>query len=420
MLRKVLTCLAVALMAIGTLASIAAAAPTAWVLPQTVVEGMNPAVTYFGGQYEMWYVASGTLVHCTSSDLPGQWSDPTQVFLDATPWNTAAGGNGSEPYVMKTAAETYYMWCPSGDRTTINLYKSTDGDNWTFSRVSYRRSSSTGWDAQLSNPMVLADGTALKLYYQGTYNGVSSIGLATSSSGVDYEFSQSGGNPIISAAKMAPGSAIWGGATNFYQPWVVKEDATHYTMWFGANSTAYGTGSDAIAVATSPDGKNWTYTANQNPVIGSTDGNEESQPTVLNMDGEWRTWYQQNGSELVFTYPEPTFAPQSTDVGFCVTANVPIPGGVDITVLGFSLGTIPSFTLKQNASTSKELIVTNTGNVAEEFTFTVSKMAGFSNVSVTAPGTVAVGNSGTAVVNITAGSVIGAEKYTITVTASAK
>jgi hypothetical protein len=131
---------------------------------------------------------------------------------------------------------------------------------------------------------VILDGSTYKMWYSGyDDDGITQIGYATSTNGIDWD--KYAGNPVLHVG--TPGnwdSFIVGG------PSVIKDGAT-YKMWYtGSNSSLIG----RIGYATSTDGINWVKYASYVLNVGAAGTWEENgvlDPSVIKDGPTYKMWY---------------------------------------------------------------------------------------------------------------------------------
>jgi len=140
------------------------------------------------------------------------------------------------------------------------------------------------WDGDyVTTPRVLYDGTTYRMWYQGGFSGVSRIGYATSTNGIDWVKHGSVLSPGPSGSwdnsSVALGSVTWNG--------------TAYLMWYaGSNGTTYPGG--AVGFAVSKDGLNWVKYSGNPILIPSGLGNDQryiATPYVIRLNLTYNMWY---------------------------------------------------------------------------------------------------------------------------------
>lgn len=198
------------------------------------------------------------------------------IKLGTTTWE------GLDNFSIIKEAKKYYMFNSNSDGTAIDVYVSTDGDNWEMAKKDALTTVADVGDwakTKIDNPMVIYDETKneYKLYYQGKSNSNGyQIGLATSST-IDDKYTAVSG-PVVTSGDT---DEEWD-TGKLYQPWVVK-DGEFYYMWYAA-----GNGPKAIGYAWSRDGINWTKT--DDPVIASAEL-WQGKPSVVKVGNDWHMWF---------------------------------------------------------------------------------------------------------------------------------
>ncbi|MCX5886125.1 MAG: hypothetical protein NT096_09490 [Proteobacteria bacterium] len=187
------------------------------------------------GSYELW-IDNGWY----STSLDGQ------TWIDFTPISIASAGN---PTVLKEGS-LYKMWhrLSQPNENMIGYSTSSDGITWATNPnpVLTVGESGTWDDNDAVEPCVIKDGTLYKMWYRGEnkLTGVSAIGLATSTDGINWaKFSN---NPILS-----PDAGTWEGNA-IQNPFVIK-DGVYYKMWYTDKDAKTG-----IGYAFSPECSTWS------------------------------------------------------------------------------------------------------------------------------------------------------------------
>jgi predicted GH43/DUF377 family glycosyl hydrolase len=181
------------------------------------------------------------------------------------------------------------------------------------------------WDADfVTTPRVIYNGNMYQMWYQGSASGISQIGYATSSNGINW---------VKHGVVLSPGSTgQWDNSTIGLGS--VLWNGTTYMMWYtGTNGVTFPGG--AIGLATSPDGLIWTkYSAN--PVIKpSLLGNDQkyiAAPYVVRLNLTYSMWYTAksaatpNINKIIYAtsfdgiqwskWPSPVFAPATDPIAW--------------------------------------------------------------------------------------------------------
>ena len=239
----------------------------------------------------------GINIHVTWGTVLAGWFDnATNPILrrQNTKYDTRGVGY---PIVLSDGAE-YKMWYANiqsaadtnGAVTSIGLATSKDGNTWThYSQEPVLKPTPGAWDGAAIGPgTVLKDEGIYKLYYYGY--GQSSVryqvGLATSQDGVHWT---KHGDPVLAGAS--------GWEYSIGVMGVVKVSGLYY-MYYHAGPP------QAIGVATSQDGVNWTRYAG-NPIITPTESWESSGVacgSVIYANGLFEMVYCNGSSSQSFGY----------------------------------------------------------------------------------------------------------------------
>ena len=140
------------------------------------------------------------------------------------------------------------------------------------------------WDADyVTTPRVIYDGTIYRMWYQGGFSGVSRIGYATSSDGINWVkhgvVLSPGQAGDWDSSSIGLGSVVWNG--------------TAYLMWYtGTNGVTFPGG--AIGFAVSGDGVNWVKYSNNPVLTPSALGNDDkymAAPYVIRLHLTYNMWY---------------------------------------------------------------------------------------------------------------------------------
>jgi predicted GH43/DUF377 family glycosyl hydrolase len=140
------------------------------------------------------------------------------------------------------------------------------------------------WDGDyVTTPRVLYDGTTFRMWYQGGLSGVSRIGYATSTDGINWVkhgiVLSPGPTGDWDSSSVALGSVTWNG--------------TAYLMWYtGSNGITYTGG--AVGFAVSNDGLNWVKYSGNPVLIPSELGNDQRYivaPYVIRLNLTYNMWY---------------------------------------------------------------------------------------------------------------------------------
>ena len=143
-------------------------------------------------------------------------------------------------------------------------------------------------DLWIFGPGMILDEPTYKMWYTAfsTASHSMKIGYAESTNGTDWTKSPS--NPVL-----LPGNTGSWDADGVSYPTVIKEDATHYKMWYtGVDASNVG----RVGYATSSDGISWTKYVS-NPVLnvgsaGAWDSTYVGQPSVIKVGATYKLWYR--------------------------------------------------------------------------------------------------------------------------------
>lgn len=194
----------------------------------------------------------GSALELTPNPLP---SNRTMV-LDVGPLGSADSASVAYPFVLREGPTSYKMWYTgnSGNHVSILLAESADGLHWTKRGVVMDMSNGAG------SPFVLKIGSRYEMWFTVVNWGGSAIGYrdqiynATSKDGVTW-----------TNATLALDTGTAGGwdADTVSQPWIVRDGAGLYRMYYGGWNDA---AQVRIGVATSSDLSHWTRYGG-NPVL---------------------------------------------------------------------------------------------------------------------------------------------------------
>lgn len=181
------------------------------------------------------------------------------------------------------------------------------------------------WDGDyVSTPRVVYEGGTYRMWYQGGFSGVSRIGYATSSDGVNWVKQGIALSPGPAGdwdnSSIGLGSVVWNG--------------TAYLMWYtGTNGTTYTGG--AVGLAVSKDSLNWVKYSG-NPVLTPSElGNDQkyiATPYVVTLKLTYNMWYtgksaaSPNVNKILYAtsfdgihwskWPSPVFSPSANNTAW--------------------------------------------------------------------------------------------------------
>lgn len=249
----------------------------------------QPVVLFDEGIYKMWYFGAdqlgsgtGNILYAISSDGLN-WShysgNPVMIPGNYGEWDSydvqpcaVIKENGIYKMYYTGFSDVYSTW-------SIGLATSVDGINWQKHPNPILQSSAY-WEYQLVGSSIVKYNGSYYLYYTGRNMPYYSVGVATSSDGIN--FTKYPGNPILSNTQQWESNGVLDAS-------VIIENGILKMVFM--NSTASGFG-----IATSSDGLNWTK-ANNNPFFTNqnTSNNWASgqiaYPYILKLSNETRIYY---------------------------------------------------------------------------------------------------------------------------------
>ncbi|MCZ7404801.1 MAG: hypothetical protein O8C67_07710 [Candidatus Methanoperedens sp.] len=317
----------------------------------------SPSLIFDGSNYKMWYALNSEIYYATSTDGI-TWIKYGKVLNKGSigSWEET----GIAPQTVIFNGLIYKMWYEGYSGTTqyaqIGYATSSDGINWTkySGNPVLSPGGNGGWDDwSLSDPSVILDGSAYKIWYaaQSVQYGTSKIGYATSSDGINW--TKYSGNPVLNPG----GNGGWDDKHVYHQ--TVLKDNTSYKMWYiGLESSDIG----RIGYATSSDGITWTKYGG-NPVLNlgnssAWDGANLATPFVLFYGNSYKMWYGgYNGSiwRIGFALTsEPT-----NSIGYSAT----VATGQN-TYVQSSNGTFGLLLKGQTKTVNNSVVLNNTGDIS--------------------------------------------------------
>lgn len=283
----------------------------------------SPTVDFDGKLYRMWFAGGQTtsdagvpygvyerIGMATSNDgVNWQLANGGRPVLDLGPADSCDSKGLSHPFVLRDGG-TYMMWYAAVDGTKagglglrpahvrverVCLATSTDGINWTRANggnAVMNIGAPGSIDSIQTNGMaIVKTGANFNMWY-GAYNGLHTIGTASSPDGMNWTKTNSG-RPVTGLK----GSQQLGPAVYF--------DGQKYFMTYCSLQTAGSGGLWVISAATSRDGFNWNQVKDGNPLLsiaapagnfdsadGAVGNNHSVHPTkIIFTNGRARMWY---------------------------------------------------------------------------------------------------------------------------------
>ena len=218
----------------------------------------NWILTYVAGSYQLWLPDGEGLERWTSGG-DGAWSQG-HYGVELHP-------DGSDGEITRVAQPFFYESPTLGPRMLFvsdgSIRGASPGDflaDWYFDSESMLEPDTESWDASLGGPSALRDDGLTWLFYDGTADGISGIGLATSLSGYA-DFDRVGDEPVLTpggehdAMSQRHPMVLWDYALSAWR--------MYYSAW---------------------DGESWTVgQASAYELDGSWEGNAEP---ALSIDGD--------------------------------------------------------------------------------------------------------------------------------------
>jgi len=269
----------------------------------------DPWVFNDSGTWKMWYTGSNGLKNRIgyADSVDGiNWNKDGSEVLDIGDSGKWDGNGVASPTVLKMGS-TYHMWYigTDWDETKMGYATSNDGTHWTKENngnAVFSAGDPGAFDGyEIRGPAVLFRNGVYKLYYTGSSGSTTSVGLATSGNGLDWE-RQNNGNAVLTGTN---GKFDW---KNLHNPAVVADGLVERIWYSGENSTTVSLGyatatiSDVGGTYTSPPFEiggdvqfkkiNWTM---DNPSGTSISVEVRTQ----SKNKEWGTWFTPtNGNDL--------------------------------------------------------------------------------------------------------------------------
>ncbi len=195
----------------------------------------------------------------------------------------------------------YYLGLINSGVGHILYAESLDGINWVkpFSSPVLFPGASGSWDSRAVGPnVIIKEGNSYRLYYRGTNeNGISHVGLATSTDGINFIKNPT---PVL--------YSISGQENNIGAHSLVKVNNIYYLYY----AASYGSSSNLrIYLATSVDGINWTRYAG-NPILTKTqnwEGDGVTSASVILDNNQFKMIYQ------MYSYSDTAFGMATSSDG---------------------------------------------------------------------------------------------------------
>ncbi len=266
----------------------------------------DPAVIYDGGQYKMYFTASG---FTSSTDTRSVTRIGYASSTDGINWDRSIGhpvldigpSDAWDSYGLETVwvlkdTSNYKMYYAGYDNvnrssTQIGLATSTDGINWTKSTSNPILTVDGSWEAWgIWGPVVLKDGSTYKMWYLGVGSDLHGrLGYATSSDGITWNKQ----GKVLDTGN----SGSWDSIMLSDFGIVKSTSGTYYLFYSGSKDGTNANDSQNydIGLATSTDGITWTKSTS-NPVLtrggaGSFDETSAMAPSVLMSGNFVAMWY---------------------------------------------------------------------------------------------------------------------------------
>jgi hypothetical protein len=266
-------------------------------MPHVVWEGGTNYRMWYAGQYASAYnnpaLRYNRILTATSTDGGLNWkkldntvigpSDTTSGNSQITYGNATAGDafGPIAPFALKEGVNTYTMWYSGIAGAVSRIYRATttdNGSNWLKTNNAVPgRSDTAGTNGRIPQgttgagdtfhtawPSVIQESSnSYKMWYSGSDGANWRLYYATSSDGLNWtKFSSTvpaASDSSSTLGRLPIGTAGKGDGYHVLSPSVIKEDATHYKMWYCGHD---GINWRGIYQATSSDGVNWTKTSN--------------------------------------------------------------------------------------------------------------------------------------------------------------
>lgn len=241
--------------------------------------------TYNAGKWNTWYAESTDGI---------SWKNKTETpVLDSGTqgsWDDYSIGPGA---IIKDGDnyKMYYNGCqnPQYGPSSVGLAVSSDGINWEKYTSPVLAYNSTEYNVDVESVLKI-NGTYYMYYNSSPQNNSNNwvINLATSTDGINWE--RYGNNPILSTTYSWEGNGVT-------YPSVIYENNQFIMIYENAAQ-------NEIGVAISSDGKNWEKNSDT-PIFSYQDTNQKlvqiAYPFLMKTNGEYRIYYTANdGTDRLF------------------------------------------------------------------------------------------------------------------------
>jgi predicted GH43/DUF377 family glycosyl hydrolase len=175
----------------------------------------------------------------------------------------------------------YGGWADQEGQWSIGLATSSDGIHWNKYPNNPVLKGTSGWEYQISPSSVIQIEGKYYMYYTARNFPNYSIGLATSSDGINW--TRYSGNPILSPTNS------WE-STGVYNPSIISDNGIFKMVY----SNAYP--NNALGIATSTNGINWNK-SEENPIFDNQKTTDNwglgaiGYPFLIKINNEYRIYY---------------------------------------------------------------------------------------------------------------------------------
>ncbi len=236
---------------------------------------------YVEGSYQVW-LPDGEALQRYSSGGDGNWTESAfGVELDP---------DGSDGEIARVSGPFFYYSSSLGARMLFSsggdIRGASPGDflaDWFFDEDTLLTAEQDSWDAELGNPSALRESGVTWLFYDGTLDGVSAIGVASSFSGYE-SFSRQGDGAILEAGgehdahSQRDPLVLWDGTLEAWR--------MYYSAWDGERWTIGHASSDELDSG---------WVADEGPVFEFAQG-DAAVPRVYAGFSGFEMWYSRRGT----------------------------------------------------------------------------------------------------------------------------